>query len=100
MVWLGLATALLLWSAFAAREKRLDALAVLSALCILALTIAAVRVYPPHRETEALVGGTVAAAVALWLSGPIKPLARWPALCIGVAAGLFSLVGPAQGLFP
>lgn len=100
MVWLGLATALLLWSAFAARSKRLDAVAVLSVLCILALTIGAVRVYPPRHETVALVAGTFAAALVLWLSGSIKSHARWAALCIGVAAGLFSLFGPAQGLFP
>ena len=100
MVWLGLATALLLWSAFAARSKRVDAVGVLSALCLVALTVGAVRGYPPQHEAVALAAGTVVASLPLWLSGSIWSLARWAALCIGIVAGLCSLFGPAQGMFP
>lgn len=100
MAWLALATTLLLWSAFAERSRRVDALAVLGWACIIALTAGAVRVYPPRTETLALVGGTAAAAIALWLTGSFRPWARWAALSIGLAAGLFAIFGPAQGLFP
>lgn len=100
MAWLALATTLLLWSAFAGRSRRPDLITLFAALAVVALSVGAVRVYPPRTEAIALLAGTVAAAVALWLAGPATGWMRWAALCAGVGAGLFSLLGPAQGLFP
>ena len=100
MAWLALATTLLLWSAFTGRSRRPDLATLFAALAMLAFSIGAVRVYPPRTEAIALLTGTAAAAVALWLTGPIPAWVRWAAMCAGIAAGLFSLLGPASGLLP
>ena len=101
MFWLALGTILLLWSAFTAPSKRLDRLAVLCLLLLVGLTFGAVRVYHARTEGAALIGGTLIAALLLWLFGSQRrSWARWAALLCGLAAGLFSIFGPAQGLFP
>jgi hypothetical protein len=101
MFWLALGSALLLWSAFTAPARRVDGAAALGLLVLLALTVGAVRVYPARSEAAALIGGSLAAAFLLWMLGARMPgWTRWAALAAGVGAGLFSLFGPAQGLFP
>jgi hypothetical protein len=99
MFWLALGTMLLLWSSFSARSKRVDALSSIALVLAVALTLWAVRVYPGRTEAVSLVAGTAAAALGVWLIGSSAPQwTRWVGLILGLAAGLFALFGPAQGL--
>lgn len=99
MIYLALGSLLLVAAALGRRPRRFDALSALALVLLLALVLAATRVYPPATEAAAVGSGAIVAVVARLIVRDPEPALRWIALAAGIAAGLFAVFGPADGLF-